>query len=259
MTAELRGIRVLVTRPLQQQREFNNLLQSHGAVPTSLPCLEIEFHAESSLTQLQQIESGQTIIFTSSNAVLAVHEVCPFPWPQTEITVLAIGPATARQLAILGQPVNVNPNPPYNSEALLELAELKKDQLNKVSIITGQGGRSFLAEKLANRTYQLEIISVYKRRKPHVTQNTLDAIFLKSGVDIVTITSNEALQNLVEFGGNAHRKQLLSLPLVVNSQRGARLAKDLCFQSHVLVAEEAGNSGQLAALKLWNRSYRSKL
>lgn len=259
MTPELSGVRVLVTRPTHQQADFNNLLHQLGALPRALACLEIHFDAAATAHQLDKLEDGQIIIFTSTNAVQAVHEVLPLPWSEKRYTVLAIGTATARLLQQLGLPPSSLPQPPYNSEALLQLEALSNVELKKISIIKGHGGRALLADTLKGRAKTVESICVYERKKPHVTQKTLDAIFLKSGVDIVTITSNEALKNLVEISSTTHKEQLLSLPLVVNSQRCARLANDLCFQSQILVADEPGNAGQLAALKLWNRSYRSKL
>jgi len=268
MTQDLRGVTVLVTRPEHQQDQFNALLKNAGAACTSLPCIGVRaVNSALARQQISSLNSNQTIIFTSTNAVNAAHKLAPLPWPQmctdralgSECTILAIGPATADALRILGVSVSHAPEPPYNSESLLSMDALKRMNLQKVSIIKGRGGRDFLARTLLKHAKTAETIEVYERFKPEVEHKRLEAIFLKYAPDIVTITSNEALQNLFELVTQPLRERLLKLPLVVNSPRGAKLAKDLCFQSHVLVATAAGDYGQLEAIKLWNSTHRFKL
>lgn len=265
MTDDLRDTTVLVTRPEQQQQNFIALLQKENAHYISLPCIGIRHLSNSSaLHQLKALEPNQIIVFTSANAVHAAHNLLPMPWPQlctdmkqdNHCVLLATGPATAAALASHGLFVSHAPIPPYNSEALLSMASLKGTNLQKVSIITGKGGRDYITQSMQKRARKAETIEVYERFKPDIEEKTVEGIFLKSSLDIVTITSNEALRNLFEIVKLPLRERLLGLPLIVNSHRGAQLAKDLCFKSHVLVADAAGDAGQLAAIKLWNRSYR---
>jgi len=268
MTHDLRGVSVLVTRPEHQQRRITQLLENEQARAISLPCVGIR-HLDNSLIreQISALGDSQVLIFTSSNAVRAAHQLVPLPWPQMcrsnqtqqGCTVLAIGPATADALQCLGVTVANTPVPPYNSESLLSMDIFSSMNLQKVSIIKGVGGRDFLTQSLRKIAKIAETIDVYERFKPDIALNRLEAVFLKYVPDIVTITSNEALQNLFDLANQPLREHLLKLPLVVNSHRGAQLAKDLSFQSHVLVAEAAGDRGQLEAIKLWNSTYRFKL
>lgn len=105
----------------------------------------------------------------------------------------------------------------------------------------------------------IELIDVYRRKAPTIGRDEINSVFLNYAPDIVTISSNETLQNLVSIAGDRFAGQLMNLPLVVNSQRNAELAQVLGFQSHVLIAEEPGDQGQLNAINYWNRSYRFKL
>lgn len=269
--SQLQGVTVLVTRPEHQQAAFIEQLHALQANTVSFPCLDIRWIDDDATIKLRHLSEGQIIIFTSPNAVQAAHHFMPMPWgksgaahsPDSRYTVLAIGPGTADMLDSFGMSVSRAPVAPYNSESLLASEELSDPNLQKVSIIKGRGGRQYLENYLRKTAECVEIIEVYERSRPKVAQKTLDTVFLLSALDIVTITSNEALQNLVDLVDNPltgrHKERLLQLPLIVNSQRGAQLARDLYFQSHIIVASSAGDLGQVEAIKLWNSSYRFKL
>lgn len=260
-TDTLAGLSVLITRPLGQQASIVNLLNSTGAVVKSLPCLQISpiANADTVRKQLQATQTTDVVIFTSTNAVQYAHSLLPMPWTDNPRLLLATGPATAEQLSYYEMSVVEKPQKPFNSEALLNLHILQQKSLQKVAIVKGEGGREHLAKTLSKRGITVDLISVYKRLCPEYSRATIDTLFLNSPPDIVTITSNEALKNLVTIAGNTHQTLLLKLPLIVNSERCASLAKKLGFQSQVIVASLPGDHGQLEAVKQWNRSYRSKL
>lgn len=255
----LAGVNVLVTRPKDQQASFIELLAPTGASAVSLPCLQISpvENPASAREQLLAAHNADAMIFTSTNAVQYAHALLPMPWKVKAL--LATGPATNAQLARHEMRVAEAPQPPYNSEALLNLPTLQQKSLQKVAIVKGQGGREYLAQTLQKQGVGLSSISVYRRSRPEYSAQTIDRVFLNSPPDIVTITSNEALKNLVTIAGNTYQKLLLNLPLIVNSERCASLAKQLGFQSQIVIARLPGDQGQLEAVKQWNRSYRFKL
>lgn len=262
MTARnLAGLSVLVTRPQDQQASMVESLSSAGAAALSLPCLQINpvNNPVAAQTQLQQTDTADVVVFTSTNAVHHAHKLVGMPWFDPLPLILATGPATAEQLLRYKMPVAELPQKPYNSEALLNLPTLRQKSLQKVAIVKGEGGREHLAQSLSKQGISVDLISVYKRSRPNYSRSTIDSLFLNSPPDIVTITSNEALKNLVTIAGTTHQTLLLNLPLIVNSERCATLAKQLGFQSQVIVAPLPGDVGQLEAVKQWNRSYRSKL
>ncbi|MBX2825134.1 MAG: uroporphyrinogen-III synthase [Gammaproteobacteria bacterium] len=261
----LAGLNVLVTRPAQQQSAFISLLEQEGAQTTSLPCLAIvPLETDSaSRVKLQKVHETDAVIFISTNAVQFAHTILPMPWSPRPQRILAIGPTTATALAERGMTVSVTPEPPYNSESLLSLPPvvdwLHRKQLQTISLIKGQGGRPFLRNSLRKHGITIDSIDVYRRMRPDIPDATLTRVFLNSPPDIVTITSDEALTNLADLAGPRHQATLLKLPLVVNSERSAALAHQLGFQSQILVAPVPGDTGQLAAIKQWIRSYRHKL
>ncbi len=272
--ASLAGVSVLVTRPLDLQKPFIQLLDAEGATAVSLPCLQIDPVINPAVARSQLLATAEcdVVIFTSINAVQQAHNLVQMPWFQQpgfqqknhqghnrQPALLATGPATAAALSKHEMPLSESPQAPYNSEALLNLPTLQQKSLQKVAIIKGQGGREHLAQTLRNKGITLTTVSVYTRSCPVYDDNTLDTVFLNSPPDIVTITSNESLINLVSIAGKKYQTLLLNLPLIVNSDRCASLAKKLGFQSRVMIAPLPGDHGQLEAVKQWNRSDRPKL
>ncbi len=75
-------------------------------------------------------------------------------------------------------------------------------------------------------------------------------IFSHSPPDIISITSNESLDNLVTLAGE-FLPDLLKIPLVVNSQRAVEQAMGLGFLRIPLVANPPGDKGQIEAIKQW--------
>ena len=68
-------------------------------------------------------------------------------------------------------------------------------------------------------------------------------------LDVITITSNETLQNLFDMAGSEGQPLLRRLPLVVASRRQALLAEQLGFSQAVRVADNASDEALLAALQ----------
>jgi len=195
------------------------------------------------------------IIFTSVNAV-----TCFFADTGTPLAapthVLAVGPATAEALERYGWKVTEAPETPYNSESLLKKPLFHKDNLQSVSIISGANGRGYMQKNLKNRGFEVDLYEVYSRFRPKIPARRRVSVFLKPRPDIITITSNETLENLVTIAGKSFLQQLLDTPLVVTSDRCAQLATSVGFRSSVLVTQTMGDVGILEMVQHWNDSYR---
>ena len=224
------------------------LLQNEGFEAVRMPCIEI--HQKQPEKPFKPSDFD-VVIFTSYHAVEAMRLYCPFPWAASATKILAIGPTTAKQLAGHNQTLFEKPPHPYNSEALLTTATLKSGQGRTVAIVKGVGGRGLLKQTLQNRGFTVTCVDTYERRLPEINNNKLQCVFLNSPVDIVTITSNEILQNLIRLAGDRYREHLLRLPLVVGSPRAAQLAKEIGFHNDTVIASSPGNPGLLEAIKQW--------
>ncbi len=256
------GVRVLVTRPEKQSKALLLQLEQAGYQAEHLPCIGIRSLSIQNNHVIQNGVRGGTfdladfdmVVFTSSNAVESLHEQLTLPLKNGSCAILAVGPATASALENRGLTLTESPQAPFNSEALLKSATLCNRNLQNVLIIKGTGGRDFLQKTLEKQGLRVSILETYERYLPEISESRLDHVFLNSPVDIVTITSNETLKNLVLLAGEQYRRLLLRLPLAVSSPRAADLAKEIGFQNTIAIAEAPGDLGLVNAISNWKLS-----
>ena len=236
---------ILITRPEGQHKAMAAACEKLGFRVSHLPCLVIKLIGSEHLDSEPAI-SFDSVVFTSVNAVKGAAALRSFPWP--DIAVYAVGPATANALAECGQTLIAQPRAPYNSEALL--AQLVVQKPGRVLIVKGEGGRTKLAHSLISAGWVVQACNVYQRQLPAIDKPRLSEIFDSNPPDIISVTSNEVLNNLLILAA-AYKPVLLSRPLIVNSQRAADAAVRAGFTQQPLVAQSAGDQGQLDRLQRW--------
>jgi uroporphyrinogen-III synthase len=99
-----------------------------------------------------------------------------------------------------------------------------------VLIVRGEGGREELAATLLSRGAKVTYLDVYKRMPPNVDKTPVIALLQQNKLDAITITSGEALHNLLSMLGKEHHKRVLAIPLVVISNRVGQIAAELGFK-----------------------------
>jgi uroporphyrinogen-III synthase len=233
----LKNQQILVTRPQPQAANFARLIEQHGGCPVIFPTLEI-CPVENSQTIKQTLENLKTyqwLIFVSVNAVnfaVTANNGKIDKFKHTKIA--AVGKATAKALENLGLTVDLVPDSGFNSEALLETPALKNVQNQKVLIVRGVGGRETLADTLKQRGASVDYVEVYQRQLPEADPTPVVNLLKTQQLDWVTITSTEALQNLVIMLKPYHTL-LMNIPLLVISERIKQIAQTLGF-SRVVVS-----------------------
>ena len=230
--ADLKQARILITRPAHQAENLCNLISAHNGVPIRLPTLEIvPLILESDEIELP-LTQADWFIFTSTNAVRCYCSQLDDAKMRDLKTksCLAIGKATAQALTTVGLNVDLMPEHGYNSEALLELAVLQHVSQQKIVIIRGENGRETLAETLQKRGANVSYQNVYKREIPQIDCTEV----LQQRLDFITITSGEAIQNLVKMLPETQHDLLKKIPLIVVSERIQTIAKNLGFETIAL-------------------------
>lgn len=250
----LAGVGVLVTRPAPQADELCALIEAAGGRALRFPTLAINPAADTAAARaaLAALEHYDLVIFVSANAVeqaLALRP--PADWP-AGLRCAALGAGTARALARFGLSVWLVAPPPHDSEALLAMPELQALTGRRVLIIRGVGGRELLGETLRARGAAVNYAEVYQRTRPDSDTRDILAAWTRGAVDVVTVTSGEALHNLIAMLGDSNRARLLATPLVVVSGRMVQQALALGF-SRPRLAEAAGDAALMAALIAWRR------
>ncbi len=260
-TLPLAGLRVLVTRPAERAAGFCELLQQQGAVPLQLPVLAILPPTDPGArdASMQAWADYDLAVFISPTAVTeAMHwfqarDQDPVTASRTP-AIAAVGNKTAQALTAAGLPPTVQPATRYDSEGLLALAALHHVQGQQVVLCKGEGGRELLEETLIARGARVTQANLYRRGMPHVDLDPWLQRSREGGLDLLTVTSVDALHNLIALWGEAGWPWLRRLPLLVGSERMAAAARHAGWQNTVAVAHDPSDEAMLAALLQWRQA-----
>ena len=246
----LQGRRILVTRPAAQADALAKLITDQGGEPLLFPLITISAADDPAPLQqaIAQLDAYRLAVFISPNAALfsVPHIVAARPWPP-ELRAAAVGPGTASQLAALGIAPVIVPASRYDSAGLLERAELQTERISgqRVLILRGNGGREELADTLRQRGAEVDAITVYHRSPPADGRARWTQVCTPAP-DALTISSSEALRNLVAMLDPETLNALRELPVFVPHPRIAEVATELGWQQVVL--SRATDAGIIDAL-----------
>ncbi len=251
---ELTGIKVLITRPQQQAQALTDLIRQAGGEPVVFPALAI--HAlpvgAGLQTTLDKLSRYHLIIFISPNAVRHLRLLLQQPLPAS-LKAACVGAGTTRTFhETFARWPDLQPEGHFDSEALLELEALKTVAGKPILIVRGEGGRELLADTLRQRGANVDYAEVYRRDCPPLRPAEQKAI-IAAGIDVISITSGEALRNLTRLF-QADADWLLDRPLVVVNNRLVELARQLGFKWGAVAASQASDVALLEALIQWRRT-----
>ncbi len=214
---ELEGVGVLVTRPRMQATELVSAIEDAGGSAFCFPVMDIAAIDESIVSsRIAELAKPDIVIFVSRNAVEYGIEYTDGG------KVAAIGPATAAAVTAAGHLVDIQPAAGFDSEHLLAEPELNDVADKQIRIIRGIGGRELLAEELSARGANVDYLSVYERRLPDVSAQTLadlEARWRNGDIGVITVMSVQSFENLVALLPAWCKTQLETTPLVTPAGR----------------------------------------
>ena len=253
MKQPLAGRTVLVTRPARQAAALAHRIEAAGGKAFEFPALAIEAVPAAALAApLAQLRNADIAVFISPNAaqfgMAAIRAAGSLP---AAVEVFAVGPGTARALQEQGIKGVVMPDG-QDSEALLALPQLAEVTGKRVVIVRGVGGRTLLADTLAARGAQVTFMECYLRVRPQADAAPLLARWQAGGIDAVTVTSAETLENLAALLGEAGRPLLLHTPLFAPHEKIAEAARR--FGIARVIATPGGDAGLMEGLLNWFRN-----
>jgi len=246
---------VLVTRPARQAALFAQKIAALGGVPVIFPAIVILPPENRSAVDRAHaaLADYDIAIFISPNAVeYGVSD--PGDWPPA-LGVFAPGPGTAEALAAAGIGGVRIPATTFDSEGLLALPELTDVHGKRVLILRGEGGREHLGDSLRARGAQVDAVACYGRARPRSDTQGLAESFRVGAIDVVTVTSSEALDNLWSLASDAVRTSWRALPTFAPHPRIVARVRELGLRA---VATPGGDAGLIAGLLEWAAAHPSQ-
>ena len=226
----LSGRGIVVTRPREHARELAERIRAAGGDPVLFPTLEILPPADPGAVAniIARLDSFQLAIFVSPTAAMRGCAMVSARrgWPN-DLRVAAVGAGTARALEELGRRQVISPSGEADSEALAALPELQDLRDRSVVIFRGQGGREWLRGTLQARGARVEYAECYRRARPDADAGGLLARWQRGGIEAVSITSAEGLENFIGMLGPTGRGYLCATPVFVPHPRIAAAAREL--------------------------------
>ena len=189
-------MKILITRPRTQADDFAEKLRAAGFEPIFFPVIEIQPIENNVALEraLEKLNCYEWVVFTSVNAVDVVFDEYSvfFSRENEGVKFAAIGPKTAEALQACGVTPDFVPEE-YVAEAILP--GLGNLQGRWVLLPRAEIARKALPEAIADAGGIAHEIAVYKTLPAQPDSDGITA--LKSGVDVVTLTSPSTVQNFV--------------------------------------------------------------
>jgi uroporphyrinogen-III synthase len=252
----LHGVGVLVTRPELQAMPLCRLLENQGASTFRLPALEIKALKERrALTEkLGPLERFDVIIFTSANAV---RFGVSFLDQKRDLTLAAMGVATARALNQAGYRVAIQPHDSPDTEGLLKDPRIEHVAGHRILVVKGRDGRPLLQQELTQRGATVICADVYERVAAVPGAEALAEVqqrFAAGELHVVTATSLASGESLLKMAAPALRAEFERVHWLVPGERVASGLRALGLQAPQLMADSAEDQDLVAALIRWRSS-----
>lgn len=248
----LAGRTIVVTRPAGQADTLVRAIEAAGGRALRFPVLEIRPADDPAplAAAAQRLADYAFACFVSPNAVEQALPVllARAPWP-AGLRAVTVGTSSERALAGFGIADVIAPRERFDSEALLALPELGRGavQGRRVVIFRGDGGRELLGDTLRERGATVDYVTCYHRGRPPLDAAPLLALARQGGIDALTVTSSEGLQNLADMVGEAGWRSLAPLPVFVPHARIGDRARSLGCTT--VVETGPADAGLLAGLE----------
>ncbi len=247
--SSLIGHTILVTRPAHQAKQLCLEIKKAGGKVIRCPAIEIlpPRDKQQALRLLKQLSNFDLAIFVSVNAVESTLALmAPVALPKS-LQLAAIGISTAASLQSQGYENIIRPQRQYSSEGLLQSEALGNVEGKKIALIRGESGREWLGKTLEENGAHVTPVATYRRKRPADSKKILRHALQNDNISIISVTSNEGLENITELAGGMCNK-LRSIPLVVLSDRNRQHATKLGYLGPIEVANQATDRSIVEAL-----------
>ncbi len=200
------GKRILVTRARPQATAFLDMLAEHGAEAIAFPTLQIVPPSDwASIDEaIDQIESYDTIIFTSVNGVVSFRNRLKTRDKDLRIMkgirLCAIGPRTAEAIVDWGLHVDLTPQT-FTAEGLLAALAVDGFSGRHFLVPRAEEAREVLPEEIRRLGGSIDIAPVYKAIQPDCEPEKMASLLSRGPIDMLTFASSSTLKNFIAMVG----------------------------------------------------------
>ena len=208
----LSGRTVVVTRAAAQAAPFVSLLEAAGARVLEAATIAIEPPASWAPLDaaLERLDDYQWVVFTSVNGVRMVARRLDergLGWSGfASKRVAAIGPATARALAVHGVRTELVPDE-YRAEALVERLRAEVHPGDGVLLPRAARTRDLLVRELTRFGARVDEVPAYETHTVRDAAGPLRAALGAGEVDVVTFTSSSTVLSFVRLFSAEERER----------------------------------------------------
>ncbi|MCM8745004.1 hydroxymethylbilane synthase [Thermomicrobium sp. CFH 73360] len=242
-SAPLAGRRVLVLRPLGQERDLVERLRALQAVPVVAPAIRIvpPDDWEPLDRALAELERFDWVVFTSVNGVRVVIDrlgmLGRFVDVLRAVKVAAIGPGTARELAAHGVTPSLVPRN-YVAEAVAK--ELIAQGVGNARILLPRAAeaRDVLPRALAEAGANVVVVPAYRTQSLPLPENVRHDL-IDGRIDWVLLTSSSTVRSLVaavgDFANVPSQVRVAAIgPVTAATARELQVRVDVVAERHTI-------------------------
>lgn len=202
----LRGKRILITRPQEQSIHAIDKLSAYGATATCVPVISINPPEDWNDVDrcIKSLDSFNWLFFASANAVrFFLNRFIDYePIETFNNRTAVIGPGTAGALRRFGiEPTFVSHR--STAESFLDEFLQQNDVSNqKILWLRGNLGRFLIADELQTRGAAVESVTCYNNVPPeaqHETAEQLARLLLHNEVDAIVFASGQSAKNFAQL------------------------------------------------------------
>jgi uroporphyrinogen-III synthase len=233
----LSGKRILITRTRRQASDLSRQLEALGAIPISVPSIEVVPPANFAVLDdaLSRLGSFDWLVFTSANAVEVFAERRDPTQRPKKIAV--IGPATARAVEAIGLDVNLVP-PRYVAESLADVL-ISSAAGKQILLVRAEEARDVLPEALLQAGAKLTLAPAYRNQIPASSIPAIREVFARKEdyPDAVTLTSASTVRSLLSLLETSGLVLPAGVPLASIGPITSKALRDLGYQSTIEAKE----------------------
>ncbi len=201
------GKTILVTRTKEQSGKLSVKLRDLGANVIEIPAIEIvpPDSWEDVDRSINEIGKYDYVIFTSTNGVKyffeRLRELKKDIRVLNGLKICAIGSATKEAIEELGLIVEIVPHE-YVAESVIEKLKQYEIKGKRFLLPRAKVARDLIPESIKQLGGYIDVVTVYQTVKPDTSKKSIEEVFEKDMIDIITFTSSSTVKNFFDLLGD---------------------------------------------------------